>query len=108
MYFDIGGAPAASPYIRKQFDFDAAKGRMPPGVVPTEVRGWLLQGTIREDDGTIFLLSINPFDDPLGQINRFCNHFYDPVYNAKLSNPGCLGSDLTSAPIWAFGVQEPT
>jgi hypothetical protein len=74
--------------------------------------GWLMSGAIREDDSGYFtgLFSSHvlanepePHDDPWGNFNRFCNHFFDPVNNNAYSG-ACPPLILQSAPAWALGV----
>lgn len=69
------------------------------GVDKLSVPGWLLRGAIREDDGAAALFLSNPQDDDYGNINRFLNHFFDPVNNAPLS----IGGQNHTAPAWALG-----
>ncbi len=93
---------------------------MPKGDIDNNyrrIRGWILRGAIREDDGALPLLtfSTQPYfadPDPFGNINRFCNHFFDPVNlrpltSTFLSDPGayvfCPNSQNLMAPNWALG-----
>ena len=62
----------------------------------------MMRGAIREDDGSKLLKPGNPHD--VDNFNRFCNHFYDPKNNVKMSFALCTGDDLTSSPAWAAGV----
>jgi hypothetical protein len=115
-FFDIG--PDGLVVTRSASDFETSDSIMPLESHLTEsridpnsavnIRGWIMRGTMREDDGRPPLFGFNPADDPLGPINRFCNHFYDPKNNRKLTSRFCLGDDLTSAPAWAIGVSGPT
>jgi len=81
------------------------------------VRGWLMRGAIREDDGGVLAAAragepylIDP--DPSGLVNRFCNHFLDPITRNPLSSTfaespltfvGCPNGANISAPNWAMG-----
>ena len=61
-------------------------------------RGWLLRGVIREDDASDFVNFIGrtpmePRDDPFGNFNRFCNHFFDPLAAPASAYPN--GRSLT-------------
>ena len=113
-YFDMVTASDYPSIARKAHPFDWEAHVMPgveelrPSVsdfaLPTYAKGWLMRGTIREDDGRTGFGS-NPDDDPMGQYNRFCNHFYDPVHNTKLTTVTCGNDGVTSAPLWALGVK---
>lgn len=80
-----------------------------------------MRGAVREDDGsdTAWAGSFitfhygkpaEPYDDPNGNINRWCNHFYDPinktalqlVYPFSCPNSG-LSSGAAKAQDWALG-----
>jgi hypothetical protein len=91
---------------------------------PYSMRDWLARGAVREDDAsslTVALSSLNgPTDvndyqqlDSGDNLNRFCNHFYDPVNNRRMvvsyfTDPlaafGCNPHLFGSAPMWALGV----
>lgn len=77
--------------------------------------GWLMRGAIREDDGgyalfgSIYRLGLDaePYDDPYGNINRFCNHFFDPLASGSgAANFICPGATPLSAPTWAVGTVD--
>jgi hypothetical protein len=65
-----------------------------------------MRGAIREDDGDLTLVHESPHD--IEELNRFCNHFFDPKSNTKLTTIFCFGGDLTSSPAWAAGVASGT
>ena len=78
------------------------------------IRGWLMRGAIREDDGGFLAGAAagEPLDDPYGNFNRFCNHFFDPITRNPLSSSilsdqlsffGCPNGTNTSNPNWAVG-----
>lgn len=72
------------------------------------VRGWLMRGAVREDDTSSaisFGRSGSPRDDPDGNINRFCNHFFDPV-NVRALSTFCFNSTLDMSPNWAIGTTD--
>jgi hypothetical protein len=91
---------------------------------PYSIRDWLARGAVREDDAsslTVALSSLNgPTDvndyqqlDSGDNLNRFCNHFYDPINNRRMvvsyfTDPlaafGCNPHLFGSAPMWALGV----
>jgi hypothetical protein len=78
------------------------------------VRGWLMRGGIREDDGGLIAGARNnePFDDPVSNFNRFCNHFLDPVSTHGSTGRGFSGfcffeSPISDAAQWALGSQNP-
>ena len=124
-YFDIASGPGTAPTTRRDYAYDYEFGTMPgversisineDGNIPFLLQGWLMRGSIREDDGGWFLSNwifsnSNPHDDPSGpELNRFCNHFYDPVRNLKLNGQTlgtvCWFSNLASSPAWALGVR---
>ena len=64
-----------------------------------------MRGAIREDDGPLAIGS--PWDDPYDSqpVNRFLNHFFDPVKNRPLTTPG-LPEAVVRAPDWATGVAD--
>ena len=79
----------------------------------TSVVGWILRGAIREDDGGTLLGTYKrePGDDPYGNINRFCNHFLDPINVRGTTGRGFSGYCLGESPIydaaqWAIGDQS--
>ncbi len=108
---------------RNTFPFDYDREKM-PGVarpsgddqIPYRVSGWLMRGSVREDDsadvaGVVFADEVEPQDDPFTNFNRWCNHFFDPLTYAKLSDPHamplCTGDAYASAPVWASGANDP-
>ena len=73
------------------------------------VRAWIMRGAIRENDtsATLSVLKTgSPRDDPDGNINRFCNHFFDPV-NVRALSKFCFNSTLDMSPNWAIGTTDP-
>ena len=112
LYFDLRRSSDQPAITRQVFNFDWLDSVM-PGVrarndrsinsSPTkDVVAWMMRGAIREDDGNKLLKPSNPHD--VDNFNRFCNHFYDPKFNVKMSFALCTGDDLTSSPAWAAGV----
>ena len=111
LFFDLRNGPSEKAITRAVFPFDRANNVMPGLLVSVtgvgadrieNVAGWIMRGTIREDDGSKRLKPQNPHD--VDDFNRFCNHFYDPKNNVKLSLSLCGGDDLTSSAAWAIGV----
>lgn len=81
----------------------------------TTPQGWLMAGAVREDDSgrgaqwanrQLFNAQEEPLDDPWGNFNRYCNHFFDPLYNRPLT-ASCFFDTFESAPVWALGVYGP-
>ena len=127
-YTDLGGtfrdnAPDGRSYDRgvKAYDFDNDKFPPVTGVDNEVVRvippGWLMRGAVREDDiskATAYLgyfrdVQPPPFDDPYGNFDRVCNHFFDPLNNAPFNGLGgkLCGDDLmANAPQWVFGTVD--
>lgn len=100
VYFDIAGTTVQE-RASQLFEQDPNARRMPEGVEPLSVEGWLMRGAIREDDVSIG--GANPKDDPYGNIMRVLNHFYDPV-NERPLNVGSGHTALgTTAPNWGIG-----
>jgi hypothetical protein len=77
-----------------------------------------MRGAVREDDsgravGEYYNLfgEQEPEDDPYSNINRWCNHFYNPLLNEPLTDPNarlvCLSETYGSAPVWASGAIDP-
>jgi hypothetical protein len=81
------------------------------------LRGWLMRGAIREDDGAstypsyILYADSDPYGISGGR-NRYCNHFLDPItrngYSPPLSDPLSLVfcPSNYSAPNWALGTSD--
>ena len=103
VYFDLSGN---TPVRRNTFSFE--KERMPDDVRKREfsIPAWLLRGAIREDD-VLPAFGDNPQDDPRGNFNRVCGHFFDPFNNRGLSSTIavvlCGAAPQTKAPDWALG-----
>ncbi len=85
-----------------------------------KVNGWLMRGVIREDDSSKFVSDKfrtpkEPLDDPYGNFNRFCNHFFDPLRTIPGSFPFSRGltsfcfsqSPVFDSPQWALGSLRP-
>lgn len=99
VYYDV-----SANVVRERFATDYEKNIVVDNlkinvIQPFSAPFWLLRGAIREDDGVAALFLSNPQDDPYGNINRFLNHFFDPVNNAPLS----IGGQNHTAPAWALG-----
>ncbi len=108
-YLDISGIR-----IEERIGKDFSRDRMPEGVKPFSIQGWLMRGAIREDDlGLIDVLlpplwipfqitvGTDPHDDPYGPIFRVFNHFYDPINDKPLNGFPLTGNN--KAPDWAIG-----
>jgi hypothetical protein len=110
--------------IRRVWPYDYNQDKMPAqdtaGLAPEKYRnlphGWLMSGAIREDDASwstqflntkIFDAQPEPHDDPWGNFNRFCNHFFDPYRNSAFTGTCPSDEAVVTAPIWAIGVHGP-
>jgi hypothetical protein len=119
-YFDISFGTSN---LRNATRFDFDQDKMPDadiygfGIDQYRNRpyGWLMAGAVREDDSGrgsqwfnegFFNVEEEPLDDPWGNFNRFCNHFFDPLHNRPLT-ASCFFDTYDSAPIWALGVYGP-
>ncbi len=113
---------------REAHNYDWSGGKFPavqntaPETVWVIPPGWLMRGAVREDDAGYtygwgdpiinfeFSSIWQPHDDPYGEINRFCNHFFDPLNNRPLSGAlsiaKCIDDVERSAPRWALGLVE--
>lgn len=93
-YYEFAGVRQKE---RTAHPFEESNWRMRDPAEALTVKGWLMRGTIREDD------IISPFGDtPLdGDFVRVLNHFFDPLNNRRLTVGVPLG--LHSAPSWAMG-----
>jgi hypothetical protein len=106
---------------RTAFAFDLGEEKIPSEAL-SSTRTWLMRGAVREDDGSAFINKYaasarygpDPQDDPFGAINRFCNHFYDPLNDrgftsSLLSDPiayaGC-GASAEKSVNWAIGTND--
>ena len=101
VYYDMSGSQLQ---VRAANNFEIDKDRISNKADALTIKGWLMRGSIREDDlGQI--LGVNrgddPHDDPYGNIFRVFNHFYDPVQDKPLTTiAGVLGQ---KSPDWAVG-----
>ena len=137
-YYDLAYQP--SPRFAKEFDHhnhrydDLTNGPIQrwgfavsnSTPVPYFIGDWLARGAVREDDQNVFLvdlentlyrIGLRQGDPNTGQtldtanpINRFCNHFYDPVNNRPLqlglplSLFGCGSSEVFGSAVqWSLG-----
>ena len=79
-------------------------------VPPLTLPGWLMRGSVREDDSGDILGNYfgEPRDDPYGNINRWCNHFFDPTKPAgqRKANFFCLFDVRDDAANWATGATD--
>jgi hypothetical protein len=113
-YYDISGQ---SIFPRSKYNFEKSFiGTLGLSEEELTIPGWLMRGAIREDDGGYLIngpfefyrmgLESEPYDDPFGNINRFCNHFFDPV-NKTAANFTCTSfQSPISAPNWAIGASD--
>jgi hypothetical protein len=109
--------------MRSNFDFDFRNDKLPGvdvngvnvRIYRTRPHGWLMVGAVREDDASwgtqflntkIFSAESEPHDDPWGDFNRFCNHFFDPFRNRSFTD-SCSSSSTVVAPVWATGQTGP-
>jgi hypothetical protein len=102
-YFDISGGGVQE---RSASTFELDKGRMSNAVDAFTIKGWLMRGSIREDDAKG---EANPQDDPYNpDLRRPLHHFFDPLFNRPLTVPGLwvLDSDVHKAPDWAAGSHD--
>ena len=125
-YYDVAGAEERP---RESHDFDWNDYKFPkvintqPETVQVIPPGWLMRGAVREDDagygagfggpissGNFDWATWPPQDDPYGNFNRFCNHFFDPLNNRPLSGAMreglCLYDVKRNAVQWALGLSE--
>jgi hypothetical protein len=90
-YLDLPAA-ALPPVERDVYQYEVDKGIDESKAF--DIRAWLQRGAIREDDASGFLRFVepNPDDEPGGNFNRFCNHFYDPFRGRALTVGGISGA----------------
>lgn len=124
IYFDLlGGVPKERSV--QPFELNVMERANIDPKLSVQLPGWLMRGVIREDDineqvdGISYVRSLfqekAPLDDPYGNINRFCNHFLDPI--AVINNPtsgGLVGfcfaplnTVFANAASWALGSDNP-
>jgi hypothetical protein len=86
-YLDLPAA-ALPPIERDVYQYEVAKGI--DKEARFNIRAWLQRGAIREDDagGLLRFVEPNPDDEPGGNFNRFCNHFFDPYRTRPLTVGG--------------------
>ena len=126
----LGLVNLPSPFERSYYDFTSILiskraenayelSKFVPGSEGDRLRinGWLMRGAVREDDGGLAaaIRAGEPYltdPDPYGLINRFCNHFFDPItrnalstslFSDPLTRAGCPNSDNFNAANWAIG-----
>ena len=92
---------------RTKQPFEQSDKRMPEGVQPLSIEGWLMRGAIREDDH-IGSRAPNPKDDPYNNNdwildNRPLHHFYDPRNDQGLRVGLRIGQ---KAPDWGIGADD--
>lgn len=115
LYYDIAQGQVA---VREAKDYELIKMKninLDTDKEALTVRGWLMRGVIREDDGGFIAGTAKgePLDDPRGNVNRFCNHFLDPILTHGNSGRGFSGFCFfdTNAPLdaaqWALGSLSP-
>ncbi len=108
-YFDLSDPNSVSPRFGLQFDIDKFPSRVR---IPdtSSALAWIMRGAVREDDTSTFVSYLPgagnfPTDDPYGPINRFCNHFFDPV-NVRALTGFCFNSTLDMSPNWVIGTAD--
>jgi hypothetical protein len=70
-----------------------------------------MRGSVREDDSSarVFAAKDEPLDDPYGNINRWCNHFFDPTpaaAGARQATFWCPYEAVRDAANWAAGTND--
>jgi hypothetical protein len=117
-YLDMSGS-TASVRTANSYEDKVLKKISPtrgsPGRDSTRLNGWLMRGAIREDDtgGPLLLLLGGAGDDPIQNVNRFCNHFLDPTRpngtpRGFSDTPLCPFPDpIRDAAQWAIGSDSP-
>ncbi len=99
-YLDLG-VPLTR---RTKTDFEEKKMVAVRRVIPDlptslSIPGWIIRGSVREDDNTVETPQDNPEgDEPGGVFNRVFGHFYDPQNDRPLTVGVALGP---RAPDWA-------
>ena len=128
-YFDLSTNPP-TPRDGKRYDYVYGRDRVPnrwtpvvdvDGITAPFIADWLSRGSVREDDSNVALALKARWNDPNaldqldnqynnGQqnINRFCNHFYDPIKHRGLALAGVVatlgcGLSSTDALQWGLG-----
>ena len=113
VYVSVSSVPQerlASPKDNPDFGrehFDAANRLSAYQPAFESIAGWLMLGSIREDDVPLDsgALENTPQDEPLGPFVRVFNHFYDPFFDRALFALGVTRG--SPAPDWAVsGVNE--
>jgi hypothetical protein len=100
-YYDVAGAEVQE---REQKQFENGIIEKDLDEESLSVKGWMMQGAIREDDiksTPCKKVPDNPLDDPHPK-NRPINHFYNSVDDRGL-NAGITGAKAMD---WGFGVQD--
>ena len=112
-HYDISG-----PQVARRAATEFELGKMQDGKNNQfKIRGWLMRGAIREDDGPSTEIDYFQYadSDPYGKISRFCNHFFDPITRKPLSSTlfgdpvgylGCPNLENVNAPNWALGTTD--
>lgn len=106
-YFDTNSMSGGSDLSRDaKEDFEGKIIENTLGVPAVTLPGWLMRGAVREDDSGNLIATINsePGDDPYGNFNRWCNHFFDPTKSAYRAAT-FLGCPIVyeDAANWAIG-----
>lgn len=112
-YFDMSvGNGLVFARSAKPYEISAMPGRSQnPDIL--RINGWLMRGAIREDDGGLVAAIKNwePYDDPYGNFNRYCNHFYDPVVVrsgfGRAFSGFCFNETPLDAVQWVLGSLDP-
>lgn len=87
VYFDyrVGTDEAPlprGPYVNNpRYDLNLLR-ELPIDINPRRIDGWLIRGSIREDDD-VGPNNPTPKDDPRGDFHRVFNHFMDPANNNR-------------------------
>ena len=127
-YYDLGTNP---PTLRDGKKYDYVYGRdkinfrweevtTARGITAPFIADWLSRGSVREDDSNLALALKsrwtdsnaldqldNQYNNGQQNINRFCNHFYDPIKHRGLTLAGVaatLGCGLSSTDALQWGL----
>jgi len=104
-YFDMNGFAAAPYRFVTNFEKEVIKSGTGLEQDQKLLNGWLMRGAVREDDGGFVAgwRKGEPLDDPYGNFNRFCSHFFDPFNDSAFTRFCGLESIVEKAPNWAIG-----
>ena len=109
-YLDLEDPSRIEQRFANIFEFDKFRENTVATNRDVGARAWIMRGAVREDDTSKAVSYLPgsgnyPLDDPYEPINRFCNHFFDPV-NIRPLTGFCFNSTLDMAPNWAIGTTD--